>query len=127
VDSAVGEQADEMEGSSFLAREVDGVGECGIGEEAAIGDGSVNAGHVHAHDASRAEIEMAHFGVAHLAVRQTNVVVAGTEESVGVGREEPVVRGLAGERDGVAVSLGAVAPAVEDGEDDGFWHMQESG
>ena len=116
-----------MEGSSFLGGQMDGVGEGWVGEETAVGDGGVDAGHVHADDAACAEIEVAHFGVAHLTVRQANVVVAGTEESVGVGREEPVVRGLAGERDGVAVSLGAVAPAVEDGEDDGFWHMQESG
>ena len=120
VDAAVGEQTDEMKGSPFLGGEMNGMGEGGIGEEAAVGDGGVDAGHVHADDAACAEVEMAHFGVAHLSVGEADVVVAGSEEGVGVVDEELVVCGLTGECDGVAVGLGAIAPAVEDGEDDGF-------
>ncbi len=127
VDAAVGEQAEEMEGAVVLCGEVDGLEQDGIGVEGAVGDGGVDAGDVHADDAAGAEVEVADLGVAHLAVGQADEVVAGADESVGVVDEELVVDGLAGESDGVAVGLGAVAPAVEDGEDDGFWHMQVSG
>ena len=65
---------------------------------------------------------MADFGVAHLAVGEADEVLAGAEEGVGIVAEELVVDGFAGLGDGVAVGLGAVAPAVEDGEDDGFGH-----
>ena len=45
-------------------------------------------------------------------------MIAGLDEGVGVLAEEAVVGGLAGEGDGVAVGFGAVAPAVENGEND---------
>ena len=66
---------------------------------------------------------MADLGVAHLAVGQADEVLAGAEEGAGVVAEEGVVDGLAGLGDGVAMSFGAVAPAVEDGEDDWFGHQ----
>ena len=127
VDAAVGEQADEVEGAAFLAGEVVGAGEGGVGGERAVEDGGVDAGHVHVDDAAGAEVEMADFAVAHLAFGEADEVLAGADEGVGVFAEEVVVGGLTGEGDGVAVGVGAVAPAVEDGKDDGFWHMQVSG
>ncbi len=72
----------------------------------AVHDGGVDAGHVHADDSSGAEVEMADFGVAHLAVGEADEVLAGAEEGVGVFAEELVVGGFAGESDGVAVGLG---------------------
>ena len=50
---------------------------------------------------------------------------AGAEEGVGVVAEELVVDGFAGLCDGVAVGLGAVAPAVEDGENNWFRHLDQ--
>ena len=61
---------------------------------------------------------MTDFGVAHLPVRQADEVLAGTQQGVWVLAQQPVVGGLARLRDGVAVGLGAVAPAIENGEDD---------
>ncbi len=104
--------------------EVHGPEKGGVGEEAAVGDGGVDAGHVHADDAAGAEVEVADFGVAHLAVGEADEVLAGAEEGVGEVAQEPVVDGFAGLGYGVAVDLGAVAPAVEDGEDDGFGHAE---
>ena len=65
---------------------------------------------------------MADFGVAHLAVGEADEVLGGAEEGVGVLAEELVVDGFAGQSDGVAVGLGAVTPAVKDGENDRFGH-----
>lgn len=120
VHAAVGDESEEVEGAVALSRKLDGAGENGIGEEGAVLDGGIDTGDVHADDASGTEVEMADFAVAHLAVGKSDVVVAGADEGVGVGGQELVVGGLAGERDSVAVSLRAVAPAVEDGEDNRF-------
>ena len=53
-------------------------------KKAAVEDGGVDAGHVHADDAAGAEVEVADFAVAHLAVGETDEVFAGAEEGVGV-------------------------------------------
>lgn len=63
---------------------------------------------------------MADFRVAHLAVGQANKVIAGMEQSVGVLAEKLVVSGFAGLCNGVAMGLGAVAPAVEDRKNNRF-------
>lgn len=56
VDAAVGQEADEMEGSTFLTGELIGASESGVGVEGAVEDGGVDAGHVHADDSSRSQI-----------------------------------------------------------------------
>ncbi len=123
MDAAVGEQADDVEGAASFLRGGDGGEQRGVGEEAAVDDGGVDAGHVHADDAAGAEVEVADLGVAHLAVGQADEVVAGAEEGVGEVAQERVVDGLAGEGDCVAVGVGAVAPAVENCENDRFCHV----
>ena len=125
VDSAVGEEADEVKGSSLLGGEFAGADEGGVGVEGAVGDGGVDAGHVHADDAAGAEVEVADFAVAHLAVGEADEVLAGADEGVGVVAQERVVGGFAGEGDGVAVGVGAVTPAVEDGEN--YWRFGHDG
>ena len=65
---------------------------------------------------------MADFRVAHLTVGQADEVFAGAEKCVWVVAQECVVGGFAGLCDGVAVGLGAIAPAVKDSENDGFGH-----
>ncbi len=122
VDAAVGDEADEVKGAALLSGELAGTCEGGVGEEGAVEDGGVDAGHVHADDAARAKIQVADFAVAHLAVGETDEVVAGVEKGVREAAEEGVVDGFAGLGDGVAVRGGAVAPAVENSENDGFGH-----
>ena len=41
-------------------------------------------------------------------------------ESIGILAQQPVIGGLAGERDGVGFGFGAVSPAVEDDENEWF-------
>ena len=118
VDTAVGEEADEVQGAAFLCGQFVGTGEGGVGVEGAVEDGGVDAGHVHADDAAGTEVEVAYLGVAHLAVGEADEVVTCLEEGVGVFAEELVVDGFAGLSYGVAVGLRAIAPAVQDGEND---------
>ena len=122
VDAAVGEEADEMEGAALLLREGHGAEQGRVGEETAVGYGGVDAGHVHADDATGAQVEVADFAVAHLAVGEADEMLGGAQEGVGVVAQEHVVGGLAGLGYGVAMGFGSVAPAVEDGQDDWFGH-----
>ena len=89
-------------------------------EELAAGDGLVDARDVHLHDAAGAHIQVAHFAVAHLPVGQADGGTGSVDQRVGKFGEQAVVIGLAREGDGVAFGFGAVAPAVEYGEDDWF-------
>ena len=72
------------------------------------------------HDASGADIQVADFAIAHLSFGEADGGTGGADERVGKFFQEAVVIWFAREGDGVAFSFGAVAPAVEDGEDDGF-------
>ncbi len=72
------------------------------------------------HDAAGADVEVADLAVAHLAFGQADERAAGVDERVGILAQQAVVGGLAGECDGVGFGFGAVAPAVEDDEDQRF-------
>jgi hypothetical protein len=88
--------------------------------EFAGGNLGVNAGDVHLHDASGADVEVADFAVAHLSVGQSDEMLAGADEGIGKLAQQLVVGGLAGQGDGVVGGFGAVAPSVEDGEYEGM-------
>src|SRR5271163_558267 len=119
VNAAVREQAEEMQLASAFAGALQGSEDGGVGEELAARDQRVDASNVHADDAARADIEMAHFAVAHLPVRQTDEVVGGMEKRVGEFRQQLVVGRLAGQRNCVVLNLRAVSPSIEDRQDDG--------
>ena len=78
----------------------------------------VDAGDVHAHNASSADVEVADFAVAHLSVGQADEVVGGLNQGVGKLAQQLVVGGLACQRDGVVGRFSAIAPSVEDGENE---------
>src|SRR5678816_4149180 len=82
-------------------------------KEFAVLDHQLDAGAVHVHDTSGADVEMADFAVAHLSVGQADVVAAGLNQGVGIFAQQAIVVGLAGQSDGVGFALGAVAPTVE--------------
>ena len=89
--------------------------------EFATGDELVNAGDVHVHDAAGADIQMADFAIAHLSFGEADSGAGGVDERVGKFAQEAIVIWFARKGDRIAGGFGAIAPAVEDGEDDGFW------
>ena len=97
VDAAIGEEAEEVEGAAILSGELHGA-ERGWGpvkkEPSAMA--LVDAGHVHADDASGAEVEVADLGVAHLAIGEADEVFAGAEQGVGELAEEACRRWACG-------------------------------
>src|SRR5277367_584549 len=119
VHAAVAEEAEQMELAGAAA--LHGFAEQRLALEFAAGDELVNAGDVHVHDAAGADVEMADFAIAHLSFGEADSGAGGVDERVGKIFEEAIVIWFAREGEGVASGCGAIAPAVEDGEDDGFW------
>ncbi len=120
VHAAVGEQAEEVKTAAAGAGVFHGGKQDGVGEEFAVLDHQLDARAVHVHDASGADVKVAHLAVAHLTVGKSDVGAAGLNQGVGILAQKAVVGGLASERDGVGFGLGAIAPAVEDDEDEWF-------
>ena len=118
VNAAVGDQAEEMQLASALARALHGLHDGRILGEFAGGDLRVDAGDVHLHDAAGADVEVADFAVAHLAVGQADEVLRGANQGVGKLAQQLVVGGLAGQRDGVVGGFGAITPSIEDGQNE---------
>ena len=109
-----------MQPAAARARVFHGAQQRRVGEEFAVLDHQLDAGDVHVDDAAGADVEMADFAVAHLPVGQADEVAAGLNQRVGIFAQQPVVGGLAGQRDGIGLGLGAIAPAVENDQDKWF-------
>ena len=84
------------------ARMMHGVQQRRVAEEFAVGNHLVDTRDVHQNDASRADVEMAHFAVAHLPVRQSDKRSGRVDQRVGKLSQQLVVRGLERGGDGVA-------------------------
>ena len=119
MDAPVGDQAQQMQGPAQFGGAPGGGGQGGIVEEGAVRDGVVDQHQVLANDTTRAQGDVPHLGVAHLAVRQTHGPARGLQGSVGIEGEVAIQLGRARQGDGV-VGLGGVDPeAVENDEQDG--------
>ena len=84
-------------------------------------DQQVDTHNVHENNPAGADVEMSNFAVAHLPFGQADKRPAGVNQRVGILTQQPIISGLAGERDGVGLGFGAISPAVEDDKDERFW------
>src|SRR5271156_3434353 len=84
----------------------------------AAGNRICDARQVLHHDAAGADIEMSDLGIAHLAVRQADVLAGSVQECVRPVLPQPVEGRRLGLTDGVVGCLLAPAPAVENNEHD---------
>ncbi len=75
MDAAVGEQSEEMKLAAALRRMLQRLDDRGMREEFAAGDQCIDARDVHVHHATRSDIQMAHFAVAHLPIGQADEVI----------------------------------------------------
>ena len=125
--AAIADEAEKMQTLAFRLRER--FAQHFVLREFAVANRFVDAREVLINDASRAEIEMAHFTVAHLSGGQTHFFAAGTHLRPRIRRINLIVKRRAREQCGVAIFFGACAtvginaPAVADEEDYRFlWH-----
>ena len=87
-----------------------------IAKEFTVADHQVEPRAIHLNDAPRADIEMAHFAVAHLSIGQAHPFAGSVDQSVREALQEVVIIRLASKGDGIALRFGAKAPAVKDGQ-----------
>jgi len=118
MDAAVADEAQQVQLARTAA--LHGFEKQRLAEEFAAGDEPIDARDVHLNDAAGAHIEVADLAIAHLPFGQADVRARSVNQGIREFLEQAVVIGFAGKRDGVALRLSAVAPAVEDGENDGF-------
>ena len=95
VHAAVGDQAEEMQLPSAFARALHGLHDGRVLLELAGRNLRVDARDVHLHNAAGADVQVAHFAVAHLPVRQADKVLGGADQRVGKLAQQLVVGGLA--------------------------------
>ena len=103
-----------MQALAGAAHVVVGGDHLGILHDAAVGAGAVNLDQVLVNDAAGADIEVSHFGVAHLPVGQAYVLAASQKLRVGVLGVELIEEGRGRLIDDVALGMVADAPSVED-------------
>src|SRR5580704_11223551 len=120
MDASIRHQTEQVQAALAATRMLHRGEQHGVGKELSVLDHQIDAGDVHVHDAAGADVEMSDFAVSHLPFGQADKRSTGMDESVGIFAQQAVVGRLAGQRDRVGLGFGAIAPAVEDDEDEWF-------
>ncbi len=89
-------------------------------EKLSVLDHQIDARDVHVHDAPGANVEVADLAVPHLPLGQSHERPAGMNQRVGILAQQPVIRRLARQRNGVGLGFGPISPAVENGKNEWF-------
>src|SRR5262245_1135354 len=85
-----------------------------VAKEAAVLDSGIYSRYIHPDNAAGADVKMANFAIAHLAVRQADSVARALDQCVGILLQPFVEVRSTGERYGIAVAPGGIAEPVED-------------
>ena len=120
VHAAVRQQSDEMQRAAAAGAAIHRCRERRVVKKASVADAAIDAGEILVHDAPRAQIHVAHFGIAHLALRQPHGCAARHERGVRVLVDQLRVRRGARLRDRVVVGRCAESPTVEYDEHEGL-------
>ncbi len=113
MDSAVGAKTEEMEFATVLLYIVVGGMDLGVLQETVLAAGDVDLHKVLIHNASGAEVHVSHLAVAHLAVRQTDVLAAGVQMRHGIFGPEAVDEGSPLGINCIAMVVASLAPTVK--------------
>ncbi len=120
VYAAVGQQAHEVHGLAGGDGFIDGRADGRVLEELAVADRFGHAGEVLIDHSSGAEVHVADFRVAHLAVRQAHIHARTGDQAVGQGGGQAVQHRLVGRVHGVVVVAFTVSEAIENYQDQRF-------
>jgi hypothetical protein len=119
VHAARRHQADQVAGSAARLKRVDQAGQRRVAGQRAVLHRTVDARQVLHHHAAGAQVHVADLGIAHLSLGQADVAAAGLDQGVRVVAQKAVPGGRVRLRDGIVGGLLAVAPAVQDAQNDG--------
>ena len=114
MDAAIAEQAEQVQGTAFGVRH--GALQSGILGQSAGADQLVDPSDVHLDDAARANVQVADFAVAHLAVRKPHVLSVRSDQRPGIVAPKAIEIRRAGQSDSVVGRVRVAAPAVHDRE-----------
>ena len=109
----------QVTGSAALPEGGDHVGQQRIPRQRSVLDGVVDPRQVRHRDAAGAEVHVADFGIAHLALRQADEALRRVDQRLRAGRDQPIEVGRAGIEDGIVPGVRPEAPAVENAQDGG--------
>jgi hypothetical protein len=91
---------------------------CGRSFNVAIGDRRINAGQVLHHETAGANVEMPDLGIAHLPLREADIVARSSQQGVRAGRPQMVEVGGARLANSVVGDFVAPTPAVKHDQHD---------
>ena len=122
VHAAVAHQAQQVQaGGSSLGK---GCLQHGVFTHGAVLDGVVHPAEILENHAARAQIQVTHFGIAHLAVRQANIFPGGAQQAMGIVGKQVISKGCISQNSGVTVLFRDIrtqriaAPAVANHKND---------
>src|SRR5262249_9776881 len=114
MDASMGDEAQQMKRRSGGPCGLHGIQEHCVTEEASTLDSRIYSRDVHPDDAAGADVQMADFAIAHLAIGQADRITRAFNQGVGIVLQPFVQVRSVGECDGVALAACRVAEAVED-------------
>ena len=125
VHAAVGQQAHKVQRLAVVLGVVHGLQQGLVLIHVAVLGGLGDAGQLLVDNAARADVGVAHFAVAHLAVGQAHVHAGGANLGVGVLSEDFVHVGMLCRGNGVALG-GGDAKAIENHQNKRFFHSKDT-
>ena len=111
VNAAVGQQSKQVQ--LRLPRLVHRLKNGGMREKFSTRNQRIDARNVHPHHAPGADVQMPHFAVAHLSIRQSDKMIRRMQQRVRILPQQLVIHRLARQRDGVIVCLRAISPPIQ--------------
>ncbi len=111
--AAVAEQSEEMQRPAGALGVRAGLEECGLGEEAPVGDRFVDADQVLLDHTSGAKVEVPHLGVAHLPYGKSHGKTGRVEQGARRARPERIPRRHLRHRDGIALTRLPMTEAID--------------
>src|SRR5258708_915888 len=118
VDAAIAAESHDVQ--TMRAPVAHGIKQHGMLEEFARRNHLIDSRDVHVDHASRADIQMPDFTVAHLPLGQSHKRSRGVDQCVRKIAQQRIVGGLARGRDGVALGSGRKSPTIQNGQEQGF-------
>ena len=120
VNTTIGQQAQDVHGLACSHGLVDRGANGRVFKELAIADGFGDTGEILIHHAAGAQVHVADLGVAHLAVRQTDIHARTRDQAVRHARAKTIQHRFLGRINGVVFVTFTVTEAIQDDQDQRF-------
>ena len=114
MDTSFGYQTHEMQSNAGNARGFKGSLQGGFLFERPVSNSAIDAQQILIHNAPSPNVHVAHFAIAHLPFRQSNVFAVRPQGGIRCATQQTIHEWSVGGRDGIGIVLVSDAPSVED-------------